>query len=289
MAAQFVVVQYSSEIPLSLFTLSDSQWSLHYRLRNWQMKAASLAQDAWAAVKEECEETLEKIKEGELIMVLMNSHLELVTTNQLTINFRSRLNYALNTVDSVLSQGKIQKGKHLYILKIMSTLAYLKPFEAAESPPPTAMAAQFVVVQYSSEIPPSLFTLSDSLHPYSSRHRVVILDANMINHRLVFLGNLVRRNASMLQRIMGIKSEIEVGVGPCGELRYPYPERHGWKYPGIGEFQARVPDSAGSYNSQPHETGFFRDGGDYDNYYGSFFLNWYSCVLIDHGDRVYES
>ncbi|KAM2071504.1 hypothetical protein ACFX1T_039932 [Malus domestica] len=55
----------------------------------------------------------------------------------------------------------------------------------------------------------------------------------MINHRLVFLGNLVRRNASMLQRIM----EIEVGVGPCGELRYPYPERHGWKYPGIGEFQ----------------------------------------------------
>ncbi|KAM2934224.1 hypothetical protein FF1_042071 [Malus domestica] len=193
----------------------------------------------------------------------------------------------------------------------MSTLAYLKPFEAAESPPPTAMAAQFVVVQYSSEIPPSLFTLFDSLHLYSSRPRVVILDADMINHRLVFLEHLVRRNASMLQRIMGIKSEIEVGLGLCGELRYPYPERHGWKYPGIGEFQcydrylmknltqaakarghsfwARVPDSAGSYNSQPHETGFFRDGGDYDSYYGSFFLNWYSCVLIDHGDRVYES
>ncbi|XP_050157393.1 beta-amylase 5-like [Malus sylvestris] len=91
--------------------------------------------------------------------------------------------------------------------------------EAAESPPPTAMAAQFVVVQYSSEIPLSLFTLSDSLRLYSSR--------------LVFLGILVRRNASMLQRIM----EIEVGLGPCRELQYPYPERHGWKYPGIGEFQ----------------------------------------------------
>ncbi|KAM1834697.1 hypothetical protein ACFX14_016878 [Malus domestica] len=129
----------------------------------------------------------------------------------------------------------------------MSTLAYLKPFEAAESPPPTAMAAQFVVVQYSSEIPPSLFTLSDSLHPYSSRPRVVILDADMINHRLVFLGNLVRRNASMLQRIMGIKSEIEVGVGPCGELRYPYPERHGWKYPGIGEFQQGATHSRPEY------------------------------------------
>ncbi|KAM3017019.1 hypothetical protein FF2_000961 [Malus domestica] len=200
----------------------------------------------------------------------------------------------------------------------MSTLAYLKPFEAAESPPPTAMAAQFVVVQYSSEIPPSLFTLFDSLHLYSSRPRVVILDADMINHRLVFLENLVYFDYTRSFGVEfheffeeGIKSEIEVGLGPCGELRYPYPERHGWKYPGIGEFQcydrylmknltqaakarghsfwARVPDSAGSYNSQPHETGFFRDGGDYDSYYGSFFLNWYSCVLIDHGDRVYES
>ncbi|CAM8903635.1 unnamed protein product [Rhodiola kirilowii] len=107
----------------------------------------------------------------------------------------------------------------------------------------------------------------------------------------------------------GVISEIEVGLGPCGELRYPsYPAKHGWKYPGIGEFQcydmylmkslakaaearghlfwARGPDSTGSYNSHPHETGFFRDGGDYDSYYGRFFLNWYCQVLIDHGDRV---
>ncbi|XP_050145309.1 uncharacterized protein LOC126620997 isoform X2 [Malus sylvestris] len=75
--------------------------------------------------------------------------------------------------------------------------------EAAESPPPKAMVAQFIVVQYSSKIPLSLFTLSDLVLLYSSRLRVVILDADMINHRLVFLGNLVWRNASMLQRIMG--------------------------------------------------------------------------------------
>ncbi|KAM1331962.1 hypothetical protein ACFX2H_044060 [Malus domestica] len=90
-------------------------------------------------------------------------------------------------------------------------------------------------------------------------------------------------------------SEIEVGLGPCRELRYPYPEQHGWKYPGICEFQcydrylmknltqaakarghsfwASVPDNASSYNSQPHEIGFFRDGGDYDSYYCRFFLN----------------
>ncbi|KAG6748104.1 hypothetical protein POTOM_048005 [Populus tomentosa] len=107
----------------------------------------------------------------------------------------------------------------------------------------------------------------------------------------------------------GIISEIEIGLGPCGELRYPsYPAKHGWTYPGIGEFQCydkylmnslskaaevrghlfwgRGPENAGSYNSAPHEIGFFRDGGDYDSYYGRFFLNWYSQVLIDHGDRV---
>ena len=51
-------------------------------------------------------------------------------------------------------------------------------------------------------------------------------------------------------------------------------------------FWARGPDNVGSYNSQPHETGFFCDGGDYDGYYARFFLNWYSQVLVDHGDRV---
>lgn len=36
----------------------------------------------------------------------------------------------------------------------------------------------------------------------------------------------------------GTITEIEIGLGACGELRYPsYPERLGWKYPGIGEFQ----------------------------------------------------
>lgn len=39
----------------------------------------------------------------------------------------------------------------------------------------------------------------------------------------------------------GIISEIEIGLGACGELRYPsYPAKHGWKYPGIGEFQVNL-------------------------------------------------
>ncbi|KAG0582771.1 hypothetical protein KC19_3G084900 [Ceratodon purpureus] len=104
-------------------------------------------------------------------------------------------------------------------------------------------------------------------------------------------------------------TEIEVGLGPCGELRYPsYPQTQGWIFPGIGEFQCydkyllkslketaeahghihwgKPPSNAGSYNCKPQDTGFFRDRGDYDSYYGRFFLQWYSQTLIDHGDRV---
>lgn len=36
----------------------------------------------------------------------------------------------------------------------------------------------------------------------------------------------------------GLFLDIEVGMGPAGELRYAsYPESQGWVFPGIGEFQ----------------------------------------------------
>lgn len=107
----------------------------------------------------------------------------------------------------------------------------------------------------------------------------------------------------------GIISAVEIGLGASGELKYPsFSERMGWGYPGIGEFQcydkysqqnlrkaaklrghsfwARGPDNAGQYNSRPHETGFFCERGDYDSYYGRFFLHWYAQSLIDHADNV---
>ncbi|URD90372.1 hypothetical protein MUK42_26972 [Musa troglodytarum] len=107
----------------------------------------------------------------------------------------------------------------------------------------------------------------------------------------------------------GLISAIEIGLGASGELKYPsFPERMGWRYPGIGEFQcydkymqknlrlaaqarghlfwARGPDNAGHYNSRPDETGFFCDKGDYDSYYGRFFLHWYAQTLIDHADQI---
>lgn len=46
------------------------------------------------------------------------------------------------------------------------------------------------------------------------------------------------------------------------------------------------PANANEYNSKPQDTGIFRDGGDYDSYYGRFFLRWYSQTLIEHGDHV---
>lgn len=39
----------------------------------------------------------------------------------------------------------------------------------------------------------------------------------------------------------GVITDVEVGLGPSGELRYPsYPEAQGWVFPGIGEFQVRL-------------------------------------------------
>lgn len=39
----------------------------------------------------------------------------------------------------------------------------------------------------------------------------------------------------------GLIIDIEVGLGPAGELRYPsYARNQGWVFPGIGEFQVRM-------------------------------------------------
>ncbi|KAF8378953.1 hypothetical protein HHK36_028378 [Tetracentron sinense] len=88
----------------------------------------------------------------------------------------------------------------------------------------------------------------------------------------------------------GLISAIEIGLGASGELKYPsFSERAEWRYPAKlrgHSFWARGPDNAGLYNSAPHETGFFCDRGDYDSYYGRFFLHWYAQTLIEHADNV---
>ncbi|KAJ6797067.1 beta-amylase [Iris pallida] len=108
----------------------------------------------------------------------------------------------------------------------------------------------------------------------------------------------------------GMITDIEVGIGPCGELRYPsYPESQGWVFPGIGEFQCYdkylsadfkeaakeaghpdwdLPDDAGEYNDKPGDTKFFGANGTYLSEKGKFFLTWYSYKLIQHADDILD-
>lgn len=111
----------------------------------------------------------------------------------------------------------------------------------------------------------------------------------------------------------GMITEIEVGLGPSGELRYPsFANSQGWRFPGIGEFQCydkyllsdlkeaaksigqnewgiSGPEDAGHYNDWPQATGFFRNHGSFTTDYGRFFLEWYSGVLLKHGDTILEA
>ncbi|KAG9395352.1 Glycoside hydrolase family 14 [Carpediemonas membranifera] len=104
----------------------------------------------------------------------------------------------------------------------------------------------------------------------------------------------------------GTLNEIEVGMGPAGELRYPGYQQKYWSYPGIGEFQCfdkylladfvtaakaaghpewnSPPNDAGNYNSWPSSTSFFQGG--YTSTYGRFFQTWYSDRLVGHGRDV---
>ncbi|KAF6248347.1 glycoside hydrolase superfamily [Scenedesmus sp. NREL 46B-D3] len=90
-----------------------------------------------------------------------------------------------------------------------------------------------------------------------------------------------------------------------------YVEANGWRFPGVGEFQCydrralaslaaaasaaghpewgyAGPHDSGGYNSSPGDTGFFAPGGSWGTEYGSFFLNWYSSCLLQHGERLLQ-
>jgi len=105
-------------------------------------------------------------------------------------------------------------------------------------------------------------------------------------------------------------SEVQIGMGPAGEMRYPSYPLSLWTFPGVGEFQCydryllkqlaaaaakagqpdwglAGPNNAGTYSNMPSQTGFFSNG--YENFassYGQFFLGWYANTLIQHGDSI---
>ncbi|XP_058095847.1 beta-amylase 1, chloroplastic-like [Magnolia sinica] len=106
---------------------------------------------------------------------------------------------------------------------------------------------------------------------------------------------------------------IQVGMGPAGELRYPScPSEKlswAWRLRELGEFQcydkymlaslnacARDigmrewgnggPLGASNLMQNPEETSFFRSNGSWNTPYGRFFLEWYSGMLLLHGERL---
>lgn len=46
------------------------------------------------------------------------------------------------------------------------------------------------------------------------------------------------------------------------------------------------PCDAGSYNNWPDDSDFFRREGGWSSPYGAFFLQWYSSLLLAHGERI---
>ncbi|KAK8857914.1 beta-amylase [Tritrichomonas musculus] len=100
--------------------------------------------------------------------------------------------------------------------------------------------------------------------------------------------------------------EIEVGLGPCGELRYPSYLLSRWTYPACGAFQSydqqfkeyfkkdaaaaghpewnSPPTDTGDYYSYPGSSSFWSNGFKSD--FGKFYQEWYAKQLIDHGSNV---
>ncbi|XP_042387489.1 inactive beta-amylase 9-like [Zingiber officinale] len=108
-------------------------------------------------------------------------------------------------------------------------------------------------------------------------------------------------------------TDITVGLGPNGELRYPSfpPPSNNRPIIGVGEFQCYDkymladlkrhaedvcqpfwglggPHDAPRYNASPNlGNNFFKErNGSWETPYGQFFLSWYSGILLSHGDRL---
>eukprot|EP00933_Yihiella_yeosuensis_P066699 TRINITY_DN710_c3_g1_i1.p1 TRINITY_DN710_c3_g1~~TRINITY_DN710_c3_g1_i1.p1 ORF type:complete len:480 (+),score=93.07 TRINITY_DN710_c3_g1_i1:52-1491(+) len=108
--------------------------------------------------------------------------------------------------------------------------------------------------------------------------------------------------------------ELQVGMGPCGELRYPsYLMSAGWNFPGVGivmahdagmlrmlqaETNLREPPTGlpTDQNAGPEATPLFQmakpgeaSTSGFRSAPGKTFLEWYSRVLINHGRMVLEA
>eukprot|EP00762_Andalucia_godoyi_P001259 ANDGO_04889.mRNA.1 Beta-amylase len=141
-------------------------------------------------------------------------------------------------------------------------------------------------------------------------HVPVLLNRSAVQVYSDFMASFADTFSSLLGTLI---ADVEVGLGPAGELRYPSYQLDMWQFPGVGAFQCydsymaadlaqaacdvghcewghAGPNNAGYYNSQPSNAPFFQDNqpNNYASDYGKFFLNWYSQKLIDHGDSILQ-
>ncbi|KAJ0047878.1 hypothetical protein Pint_14875 [Pistacia integerrima] len=127
--------------------------------------------------------------------------------------------------------------------------------------------------------------------------------------------DLMRNFRDTFRPFLGvIITGIQVGMGPAGELRYPLSPSQkltrSWRTCELGEFQcydkymlaslnacARGigrrewgdggPIGAGNLMQDAEKTEFFRSrDGSWNTEYGNFFLEWYSGMLLLHGERL---
>ncbi|XP_055821741.1 beta-amylase 1, chloroplastic-like [Solanum dulcamara] len=111
----------------------------------------------------------------------------------------------------------------------------------------------------------------------------------------------------------GVITDIQVGMGPAGELRYPSCPLQKlawtWRSRELGEFQCYDkymlaslnacageigmrewanggPIGASNLMQDPESTEFFKSDGSWNTPYGEFFLAWYSGMLLLHGERI---
>ena len=154
---------------------------------------------------------------------------------------------------------------------------------------------------------------SKSISKLSTSWSFFFVENTELYLRKIFISVLLSAGIFLtdILNLFHLLQEIQCGMGPAGELRYPsYPESEGrWRFPGIGEFQSYDkymmaslkanaqavgkpawgtggPHDAGNYNQWPEETGFFNKDGTWSTEYGQFFMEWYSEMLLAHGERI---
>ncbi|KAI3882377.1 hypothetical protein MKX03_028077 [Papaver bracteatum] len=163
------------------------------------------------------------------------------------------------------------------------------------------------------ELQPDIYFTDRPGRRYTECLSLAVDDLPVLNGKTamqVYQGFLESFKSSFSPFMGSTITDISIGLGPNGELRYPSNPPASTRDTGVGEFQcfdkhmlghlkvhAAVtgnpnwglsgPHDAPTYYQTPNSNTFFKEnGGSWRTPYGDFFLSWYSNQLISHGDRL---